>query len=796
MNGKKYLFLFFYAFLSIVVQGQVSEQTDSLKNPNSYLQVQREIRAAQRSLSQQNTDSAFYYYNSALERAQRDDLLFFEAHVLHNIGKVFFMLQQKDTAVVVFSRAADIWRKNENYYELNKTLTNISSILQEKGASLKGLQISQEAIESAQRSEYERGEGIAYLLRGNFLFSVARYDEALEHFHKASDIFQNINFKAGVGMCYNSIANIYNTLEKYDRALDYYTRNYELQKETGNRLEEANSALNIGTYYIGIKGNNFDEFTERRNVDSMFYYLNIALDTYEQLENPMGIIQASTNLGLSYLYMKKPDYEKSREFLLRAQKLAQSNDIPSETARSKRNVALLHTRLGEYDEAIAAFNEAYDLFVELHLTEDELMYYKRISEVYAAKKEYQTAYSYLQKYDMMQDSTRQRDSERLIDQLSIKYESELKDQQIASAKVREKDLTERNLAQERFNLVLKVAVGAIAIFLLLVFYQFLQKRKANKLLTLQNVEITKQKEEIELQRNRVLEQKDIIEEQQQNIIDSIHYASRIQEAILPQKDTISEIFSDNLFVLFKPRDIVSGDFYWIGKKFDKHIFMAADCTGHGVPGAFMSMLGTAFLNDIIVGEFDTVSSYEILNTLREYVITSLRQTGKEGEQKDGMDVALCMYDEKTKVVDFAGANNPLVVVREGEIDDSLDFDTSRVKLQKFVSAANSKTYSIIQVQGDKMPIGIYDNQKPFSSVSLQLQEGDTVYVFSDGYQDQFGGEKNKKFMIKRLKQLFVDINGFDVQSQHNLLDRTLDSWMKQSDAEQVDDVLVIGFKVS
>ncbi|MDA3883805.1 MAG: tetratricopeptide repeat protein [Bacteroidales bacterium] len=794
MNGKKYILLFFYAFLSVIVQGQISEQTDSLKNPNSYLQVQADIQAAQRSIAQQNEDSTLFYYNSALESAQNAEFLFLEAHVLYNIGKVFLMLQQKDTAVVVFSRAADIWRKNENYYELNKTLTNISSILQEKGASLKGLQISQEAIDAAQKADYERGEGIAYLLRGNFLYSVARYEEALEHFLAASDIFQNINFKAGVGMCYNSIANIYNTLEQHDRALDYYTRNYELQKETGNRLEEANSALNIGTYYIGIKGNNFDEFTERRNVDSMFQYLNIAIDTYEQLQNPMGIIQASTNLGLSYLYMKNPDYEKSREFLLRAQKLAQRNDIPSEIARAKRNMALLHTRMGKYEMAIAAFNEAYNLFVELHLTEDELMLYKRISEVYAAQNEYQTAYSYLRKYDKMEDSLRQRESQRLIDQLSIRYESELKDQQIASAKVREKDLRDRNFVQERFNLVLKIAIGAIAIFLVLVFYQFLQKRKANKLLTSRNIEITKQKEEIELQRNRVLEQKDIIEEQQQNIIDSIHYASRIQEAILPQKETISEIFNDNLFVLFKPRDIVSGDFYWIGKKFDKHIFMASDCTGHGVPGAFMSMLGTAFLNDIIVGESDTVSSYEILNTLREYVITSLRQTGKEGEQKDGMDVALCMYDEKTKIVDFAGANNPLVVVREGEIEN--DFETSRIKLQTFVSASNSKTYSIIQAQGDKMPIGIYDNQKPFVSVSLQLQEGDTLYVFSDGYQDQFGGEKNKKFMIKRLKQLFVDINGFDVHSQHNLLDKTLDNWMKQSDAEQVDDILVIGFKVS
>src|SRR5690554_1779418 len=216
MNGKKYVLLFFYAFLSVIVQGQISEQTDSLKNPHSYLQVQSTIQAARRSVAQQNVDSAFFYYNSALDQTQQDELVFLEAHILYNIGKVFFMLQQKDTAVVIFSQAANIWREHENYLELNKTLTNISSILQEKGASLKGLQISQEAIESAQLVEYERGEGIAYLLRGNFLFSVARYDEALEHFHKASDIFQSINFKAGVGMCYNSIANIYNILEQKD----------------------------------------------------------------------------------------------------------------------------------------------------------------------------------------------------------------------------------------------------------------------------------------------------------------------------------------------------------------------------------------------------------------------------------------------------------------------------------------------------------------------------------------------------------------------------------------------------
>jgi|GEM_PF-1038810 len=776
------------------IQAQTFEYTDSIKNPQEYILALAAMTRAEISFANQDVDSVLFYYNEVISKSETYDFSSLHADALHSLGRVYVALGEKDTALIIFTRAAESWRKAQNFLGLNKTLTNAASIMQDRGMNIEGLNVTQEAIDAGKKSDYPRGTGIANLQRGNFLFNVARYEEALQHFLDATDVFQTIDFEAGVGMCYNNIANIYNILEQHERALEYYMRNFTLQQKTGNKLEYANSALNIGVYYIGYKGNNYEQFETRRNVDSLFHYLTIALETYEEVQYPLGIIQASTNLGFAYLYSKTPDFDRARTYFNRAETLATQFNVPAEIARAKRNKAFLLARTGQHVRAIELFNEAKELFIELNQKEDELMLYKRIAEAYAETNDYKTAFEFLQRYDIMNDSLRQKESQRLIDQLSIRFESELKDQEIASARIREQDLEARNLVQKRFNLVLQIGISIFGIFLILVFYQFLQKRKANALLLSRNVEITKQKEEIELQRNQVLQQKDIIEEQQLNILDSIHYASRIQEAILPQDEALYDLFGNNLFILFKPRDIVSGDFYWLGKKGNKKIILAADCTGHGVPGAFMSMLGTAFLNEIIISESNDVTSHVILNRLREYVITSLRQTGKEGEQKDGMDVSLCVYDEETRIADFSGANNPLIIVRESSVALPPE-DNERIKIQELISESNSKPYNVIQIQGDKMPIGIYAEQKPFSSVQIQLLPNDLIYAFSDGYQDQFGGEKNKKFMVKRLKQLFVDIHSFDAQSQQQLLDKTILHWMKEGNAEQIDDILVIGLKI-
>lgn len=221
------------------------------------------------------------------------------------------------------------------------------------------------------------------------------------------------------------------------------------------------------------------------------------------------------------------------------------------------------------------------------------------------------------------------------------------------------------------------------------------------------------------------------------------------------------------FILFLPRDFVSGDFYWLGEKNGKIITVAADSTGHGVPGAFISMLGIAFLNNIIIAK-GIVSAAEILNQLRSEVIFALKQKGQEGEQKDGMDIALHVIDLKAMKLEFAGANNPMIMIRDNEL---------------------------IQVKADRMPIGIHERvNEPFTNHVIDLQKGDVFYTFSDGFQDQFGGPANKKFMIKRLKELFLEIHQKPMEEQRTILHRTFFEWISY-DSEQIDDVIVTGIRI-
>jgi phosphoserine phosphatase RsbU/P len=280
----------------------------------------------------------------------------------------------------------------------------------------------------------------------------------------------------------------------------------------------------------------------------------------------------------------------------------------------------------------------------------------------------------------------------------------------------------------------------------------------------QNEEITAQRDEIEKQRNVALEQKEVIEEQKQEIVDSINYAQKIQQAILPSDAALEAVMPEH-FVLFKPRDIVSGDFYWMKQVKDFVFFVAADCTGHGVPGAFMSMLGISFLNEIVSkGRVD--NSGDILNAMRNKIKTSLHQVGAKNEQKDGMDLVLAVFDFKNKKVQYSGAYNSLIVVRDNEL---------------------------IEYKGDKQPIAIHIVEKDFTTHNIDLQTNDSVYMFSDGYADQIGGPKNRKFMVKNLKRMLVEINDKPMLEQKKFLDETIEDWMK--DDSQVDDIVMFGAKI-
>lgn len=249
-------------------------------------------------------------------------------------------------------------------------------------------------------------------------------------------------------------------------------------------------------------------------------------------------------------------------------------------------------------------------------------------------------------------------------------------------------------------------------------------------------------------------------------MDSIYYARRIQTAILPSEEYI-KTYLKNHFIFYRPKDIVSGDFYWFHWVDDIVMISAVDCTGHGVPGAFMSIVGNNQLNHAVnVG--DARTSDEILNQLNKGVIETLSENTHESKVMDGMDMALCVFDRAMKKLQFSGANNPLVLIRDGELT---------------------------QFRADKFPIGAYAGSRPqiFTKNEIDLQDGDCLYMYSDGYPDQFGGPRDKKFTTKRFKQYLMDIHNEPLDVQKKLLSNTLDEWI--GEGEQIDDILVIGIRV-
>ena len=273
----------------------------------------------------------------------------------------------------------------------------------------------------------------------------------------------------------------------------------------------------------------------------------------------------------------------------------------------------------------------------------------------------------------------------------------------------------------------------------------------------------------------------IIEQKNKDITDSINYAKRIQQAILSSPEEIKKIVPES-FILFKPKDIVSGDFYWFAHRGSTVFIAAADCTGHGVPGGFMSMIATSFLQEV-VNEKEIISPNKILDEMRTKITSALKQKGDAMENKDGLDIALCTINNHT--LHFAGANNPLWVVRKGSFESKTE--------QEKIYIDNVNGYSLIEFFPDKQPIGTHPYPQPFTNHTMQLRKGDALYLFSDGYADQFGGPKRKKFMYRNFADLIISIQDKSIDEQKNILEKTIEEW--RGNLEQIDDILVIGIRV-
>jgi ligand-binding sensor domain-containing protein/serine phosphatase RsbU (regulator of sigma subunit) len=319
-----------------------------------------------------------------------------------------------------------------------------------------------------------------------------------------------------------------------------------------------------------------------------------------------------------------------------------------------------------------------------------------------------------------------------------------------------------------------ISLSIIIIFLIIIIVRFRERNLIKEKVKLEKIVVERTREIVE-QKDEIMKQRDVVTYQKKEITDSIHYAETIQRAVLPEEKILKKYFED-YFILFKPKDIVSGDFYWMSMKDGYVVFTAADCTGHGVPGAFMSMLGVSFLNKI-VNESGIVQPSEILKYLRENIITALKQKGSFETSKDGMDIALCTVDIDKMKLWFSGANNPLLIIRKGD-----------------------SGYELIERRGDKMPVSIHSRMDGFTNHEVDIKRGDTIYLFSDGFIDQFGGPDGRKFMKPKFKQMLLDNQSLDMTSQKEAFLKTLEEWIKHPSKHntpfgQVDDIILLGVRI-
>jgi CheY-like chemotaxis protein len=555
--------------------------------------------------------------------------------------------------------------------------------------------------------------------------------------------FEKENNKLELARCLAKLGFLYKENANYNKSIDNFQKAIKINEELGNINAVKNLYVNVGMIY-----------NEKENYEQALSCFRKSLQINEKLGKKQELVADLINIALVQQSMK--NYIESNQNLEKSASLAQEvNDISS-LKNSYGMMSENYDKLGNASKAREYFDLAAS--VKSHIQKEEIKKFESRTKMAEAE------------INVKDVEIKSRDKEITKMTTEQQLTLELLRQQKEVSTLKEKDFQNKERLQEARQRNTYLIMASLVFFLILVsgslffiFKQLNEKKKAYSLLEQSNLQITEQKQEIELQR-------DLATSQKKKITDSIYYAQRIQSAVLPPISLIEKVLPEH-FIFYRPRDIVSGDFYWMTEKDGIIIFAAVDCTGHGVPGAFMSMLGVAFLNEIVNKitfnkHIRSFHANEILNQLRENVIDSLHQTGKATETKDGMDMALCVIDFENRHLQFAGAHNPLYIIRNGELK---------------------------QIDADKMPIGIYKTSNiPFTNHEMTLEKGDLLYIFSDGYYDQFGGDRNTKMFSANFRKLLLDIHQKPMTVQKQSIQEHFDEW--KGNCEQVDDVMVIGFK--
>jgi len=680
----------------------------------------------------------------AIDQNPHDSIAFIE------LSKIIIdnYYSKPDLAMDISKKKLHFARVSRNQLEIGKTLLHIGIIHDLNASYDSALSNYVTAMQLAEENHFNRLKAEVYKNLSICLSTIGDMEESVSYSLKALEIFESLKDSTGVASMYNGLGNRYSELDQYDKSLAYYEKAAHLNQKLYRTPNLSGNYGNIGMLYIHLE-----------QTENALKYLQKSLALIDTVNN---LFDYSINLQFHvYAYRQLKDYKRALIYQERAYEIAVELEDEYGTFQCLEGFGQTYELLGEYETALDYYKRSEELAEKVDSKVFLAYLYKEISRTYAHLNNYQEAYEYNRKYSALNDTIITTEKVNAIQRIKeFDIDKKQKEITVLTQEAEIHSLKAKRQQTLRNSFIIGFVVMVILVWVILL--NFLQKRKANRKITEQNVKILEANEEL-----KVLNE--AINKQNHEIIDSISYAERIQAAMLPPESYITELLNEN-FILYKPRDIVSGDFYWIKHVNQYIILLAADCTGHGVPGALMSMLGISYLNEIVQRR-EITQANQVLNELRKQIKLSLRQHGQPDEAKDGIDLAICVLDLRNMKMQYSGANNPLYLIRE--IDDVPELN---------------------EIKADRMPIGYYQGKdKTFTNHDIQLEIGDTFYMFSDGFIDQKGGKDNKKFMSKNFKNLLLEIHDQPMYDQKDILDKSLIDWMGTN--SQTDDVLVVGVRV-
>jgi tetratricopeptide (TPR) repeat protein len=671
-----------------------------------------------------NYKKAEEFYKKSLDVFSKVDNKVETAKAYNDLGLVYYDLGEFQKAQDYYQKCLEIERSINNKLGIARVIVNIAIVYRDLGDYSKAVDLNNQSLHI--REEIKDSSGLANSYSNLAVLYTDQKDDsaALRYTWQSLELYRRLNDQSGIARTIGNIAIIYQRLGRFEKAIAYQKQTLEIFERLGDRLRQAVALSSMSLIYL-----------QQHQLSLALEYAQKGKEISEEIGNTGGVANALQNIGS--IYLEQGNLAKAIEAGEQSLEISTRLETLLDIQQSADLLFKVYQKQGKFREAL----EMHQLAVSMR-------------DSVANKANQQAIYRQELQYNY--------NKERLADSLFHLQEGEIKDLEIARQKAEsdkskaESERTGIELDQQRTQgYFLFGGLGIVLLFSIFLFNRFRVTQRQKKVIEDQKLEVENQKE--------------LVETKNQEITDSITYAKRIQTAILPP-DRIVKQHLKNAFVLYLPKDIVAGDFYWLDvpeTDSDTVIFAAADCTGHGVPGAMVSVVCNNALNRA-VREFGIIQPAAILDKVRELVIKTFEESDEQ--VKDGMDIALCAYNFKTRELQYAGANNALWIVKENSTE-------------------------LTEIKADKQPIGIggYGDTHPFTNHNIALTKGDTIYIFSDGYADQFGGPRGKKLKQKTLKSILVSGSKSTMEEQKGELQREFNKW--KGELEQVDDVCIIGFRV-